>query len=102
MTTAVSSKLVAKVISSVDLDTLFPNSSLKGQVAFDIHVEKGALSTGKRVFLRGGLGKEEIVIRGIEMESHEVDPNNIRIHCSKPKSIEIPLTKNEAWIITEE
>jgi hypothetical protein len=102
MTTAISPKLIAKVISSVDLNILFPSSTLRGLVAFDVYVEKGAISTGKTVWLSSHLGKEEIVIKGIEMVSNGADPDTVRILCSKPERIEIPLASSEVWVITEE
>lgn len=100
MTTAISAKLAARVLSSVDLDKLFPNSSLKSLVAFDVEIVTGAISTGKKVWLTSGSAREELLVKGIEMESHPPNQNLVRIHCSKPKKIPIPLSASESWTIT--
>jgi hypothetical protein len=46
--------------------------------------------------------KEEITIKGIEMKSDPADPNKVRIVCSKPKTIKIPLGDVGEWTISEE
>jgi hypothetical protein len=102
MATAISSKLVANVVGSVDLDTLFPAPALKGLVAFDVCVVKGEISKGKRVLLASRSDKEEITISGIEMKSDPADPNKVRVLCSKPKRIHIPLSSDGNWTIVEE
>jgi hypothetical protein len=102
MATDISTKLMANVVASVDLDTFFPSPAFKGLVAFDVYVEKGEISTGKRVFLTGQSEKEEVIISGIEMKSDPADPNKVRVLCSKPKTIKIPLSNNVEWTIGEE
>jgi len=102
MATALSSKLMAKVVGSVDLEVLFPTPTFEGLVAMDIYVDKGDISVGKTVLLESPMGKELIVIRGIEMQADLADPNKIRIICSKPKSIKFPLVASAAWSVFEE
>jgi hypothetical protein len=102
MTTAISVKLTARVIASVDLDAAFPSPAFKGLVAFDIYVDKGEISIGKKVSLMGQFAKEEVTIRGIELRSDASDPNKVRILCSKPTTIKIPLLESGRWAINEE
>jgi hypothetical protein len=102
MATDIATKLVANVVESVDLDTLFPSPALKGLVAFDVYVDKGEISTGKRVFLANRSVKEEVTIKGIEMRSDPADPAKVRVLCSKPKTILIPLSSDGNWTISEE
>jgi hypothetical protein len=102
MATALSSKLMAKVVGSDDLEVLFPTPTFEGLVALDIYVDKGDISIGKSVLLASSLANELIVIRGIEMQADLADPNKIRIICTKPKSIKFPLVASEAWSVFEE
>jgi hypothetical protein len=102
MAAAISTKLTARVIASVDLESLFPAPAFKGSVAFDVYVDRGEISTGKSVFLLGRFEKEEITIKGIEMKSDIADPNKVRILCTKPKTIKIPLPDSGGWTISEE
>jgi hypothetical protein len=102
MATALSAKLKARVIASVDLESLFSTPAFKGLVAFDIYVDKGQIFTGKKVSLGSQSEKEEVTIQGIELKAEIADPNKVRILCSKPKTIQVPLTDGEGWTITEE
>jgi hypothetical protein len=102
MTTELSTKLMASVVASTDLDTLFPSPAFRGLVAFDVYVEKGEVSTGKRVVLASQSENEVVVIKGIEMKSDFADPNKVRVHCTKPKTIKIPLSSDGVWTIGEE
>jgi hypothetical protein len=102
MATDISTKLVANVVASVDLDPFFPAPAFKGLVAFDVYVEKGEISTGKRVFLVGQSEKEQVTVKGIEMRSDPADPNKVRVLCCKPKTIKLPLSSNGDWTIAEE
>jgi hypothetical protein len=84
-----------------DLGGLFPASTLMGRIGLDVRVERGSLSTGKRVRLSGPGTEEEVEIVGIEMLSNPYDPNVVRILCSKPKVLALPTGKLEGWDIAE-
>ena len=102
MTRTITDKLVATVIEVTDLGELFPASVLKGRIGLDVRIERGSLSTGKRVRLHGLGSEEEVEIVGIEMLGNPHDPNVIRILCSKPKMPALPTGKVEGWIIAEQ
>ena len=104
MVTAISTKLMARIVASVDMDLLFPAPALKGLVALDVYVDKGEICTGKRVFLTSRFDREEVTIKGIEMKADLADPNKVRIVCTKPKRVQIPLSDNDGcgWTICEE
>jgi len=102
MATAISAKLAATVFACVDLDTLYPASAFQGLVAFDIYVVKGEVSTGQKVSLASQFAKQEMTIKGIEMMSDPADTNKVRILCSKPMTIKIPLLNNGGWTISED
>ena len=101
MTRTITDKLVATVIEVIDLGGLYPASVLNGRIGLDVRVERGSLSTGKRVRLHVLSSEEEVEITGIEMLSNPHDPNVVRILCSKPKALALPTGKVEGWIITE-
>ncbi len=101
MTRTITNKLVATVVEITDLGGLFPASALRGRIGLDIRVERGSLSTGKRVRLSGPGSEEEVEIVGIEMLSNPHDPNVVRILCSKPKVLGLPTGKVEGWNIAE-
>ncbi len=101
MTRTITDKLVATVIEVTDLGGLYPASVLKGRIGLDIRVERGSLSTGKRVRLRGPGSEEEVEIVGIEMVSNPQDPEVVRILCLKPKILTLPTGKIEGWTIAE-
>jgi hypothetical protein len=101
MIRTLTNQLVATVIGVTDLGGLLPTSGLKGRVGLDVRVERGSLSTGKRVRLHGLGSEEEVEILGIEMLSNPQDPNVVRILCSKPKTLALPTGKVEGWIIKE-
>ena len=68
MATAVSSKLVARVIACEDFDRLFPSTvTLKGQIALDVYIDEGTIAIGKKVWLSSRLGTEELMVKGIEL-----------------------------------
>ena len=102
MTRIITDKLVATIIEVTDLGGLYPASVLRGRVGLDVRVERGSLSTGKRVRLHGLGSEEEVEITGIEMLSNPHDPNVVRILCSKPKTLALPTGKVEGWIIAEQ
>ena len=102
MTRTITDKLVATVIEVTDLGELFPASVLKGRIGLDVRIERGSLSTGKRVRLHGLGSEEEVEIVGIEMLSNPHDPNVVRILCSKPRMLALPTGKVEGWIIAEQ
>ena len=99
MTRTITDELVATVIEVTDLGELFPASVLKGRIGLDIRLERGALSTGKRVWLHGSGSEEEMEIIGIEMLSNPHDLNVVRILCSKPRTLALPSGKVEGWEI---
>ncbi len=101
MTRTITDKLVATVIEVTDLGELFPASVLKGRIGLDVRIERGSLSTGKRVRLHGLGSEEEVEIVGIEMLSNPHDPNVVRILCSNPKMLALPTGKVVGWIIAE-
>jgi hypothetical protein len=101
MTRTSTNKLVATVIEVTDLGELFPASVLKGRIGLDVRIERGSLSTGKRVQLSGHGSEEEVEIIGIEMLSNPHDPNVVRILCPKPKKLALPTGKVEGWNIAE-
>ena len=94
--------LAATVVEVTDLGRLFPAPTFKGRIGLDVRVERGSLSTGKRVRLSGLGVEEEVEIAGIEMLSNPHDPNVVRILCSKPKVLALPTGKVEGWIIAED
>ncbi|HKI31161.1 MAG TPA: hypothetical protein VKA46_04795 [Gemmataceae bacterium] len=102
MTRTITDKLVATVIEVTDLGQLFPASVLKGRLGLDVRIERGSLSTGKKVRLHGLGLEEEVEIIGIEMLSNPHDPNVVRILCSKPKTLALPTGKVEGWVIAEQ
>jgi hypothetical protein len=101
MRSVLNDKLVATVVEVVNFADLYPASALNGQIGLDVRVEKGSLTIGKAVMLSGPDSGEEVRITGIEMLSNLHDPNVVRIHCSKPKVLSIPIGKTERWIISE-
>ena len=101
MSTPNSSKLVAKVVEIINLGELFPVSVLKGRIGLSVRVEQGALSTGHTVRLTGPDSEEEVEIVGIEMLGDPHDPSVVRIHCSKPKVLSIPIGRVVGWNIVD-
>lgn len=101
MTKTITDKLVATVLEVTNLGELFPASVLKGRIGLDVRIERGSLSTGKRVRLHGLNSEEEVEILGIEMLSNPDDPNVVRVLCSKPKTLILPTGKVKGWIIAE-
>jgi|YelNatPaOPRAMG01_1025707.scaffolds.fasta_scaffold71735_2 hypothetical protein len=101
MTRTITDKLVATVIEVTDLGRLYPASVLKGRIGLDVRVERGSLSTGKRVRLHGPASEEEVEIVGIEMLSNPHDPEIVRIFCPNPKMLTLPTGKVEGWTIAE-
>jgi hypothetical protein len=101
MTRTITDKLAATVIEVTDLGKLYPVSVLKGQIGLDVRVERGLLSTGKRVRLHGPDSEEEVEIVGVEMLSNPHDPEVVRIFCPKPKMLALPTGKVEGWTIAE-
>ena len=101
MTRTITDKLVATVIEVTDLGELFPASVFKGRIGLDVRIERGSLSTGKRVRLHGPGSEEEVEIVGIEMLCNFEDPNAVRILCSRPKMLALPIGKVEGWVIAE-
>ena len=101
MINTITDKLVATVVEMTDLGGLFPTSAFKGRIALDVRIERGSLSSGKRVRLSGPGTEEEVEIVGIEMLSNPCDPNVVRILCSKPKVLALPAGKLEGWDIAE-
>jgi len=102
MTRTITDKLVATVVEVTDLGGLFPAAALKGRIGLDVRVERGSLSTGKRVRLSGPSSDEEVEIVGIEMLSNPYDPNVVRILCSKPQVQALPTGKVEGWNLAED
>jgi hypothetical protein len=101
MTRTITDKLVATVVEVADLGGLYPASVLKGRIGLDVRVERGSLSTGKRVRLHGPDSEEEVEIVGIEMLSNPHDPEVVRILCPKPRMLALPTGKVEGWTIAE-
>jgi hypothetical protein len=101
MTRTITDKLVATVIEVTDIGELFPASVFKGRIGLDVRIERGSLSTGKRVLLHGPSSEEEVEIVGIEMFGNSDDPNVVRTLCSKPKMLVLPTGKVEGWFIAE-
>src|SRR5438132_3196797 len=99
MTTTITNKLVATVVEVTKLDELFPASVLKGRIGLDVRVERGSLSSGKKVRLSGPGFEEQLEIVGIEMLNNAHDPNVVRIHCSKPKLLMPSAGKVVGWTI---
>jgi hypothetical protein len=102
MTRTITDKLVATIVEVSDLGDLFPASVLKGRIGLDVRIERGSLSTKKKVRLCGPGSNEEVEIVGIEMLSEPLDRNVVRILCSKPKTLTLPTGKVEGWSITED
>ena len=101
MTRTITEKLAATVLEVTDLDGLYPASVLKGRIGLDVRVERGSLSTWKRVLLHNPGSEEEVEIVGIEMLSNPHDPEVVRIFCAKPKMLALPAGKIEGWTIAE-
>ena len=101
MTRTMTDKLVAAVVEVADLGKLFPASVLRGRIGFDVRVEQGSLSPGKKVRLRGAGLEEDLEIVGIEMLSDPRDPTVVRVHCSNSKGSTIPIGKVQGWTIAE-
>src|SRR5689334_17967817 len=102
MTRTITDKLVATVIEVTDLGKRFPASVFKGRIGLDVRVERGSRSTGKKVRLHGQGSEEEVEVVGIEMLSNPLDPNVVRVLCSKPKMLALPTGKVEGWAIVEQ
>ena len=101
MTRTITDKLFATVLAVTDLGELFPAPTLRGRIGVDVRLERGSLSTGKKVRLHGLGSEEEVEIVGVEMLSNPHDPNVVRILCSKPKLLALPTGKVEGWILVE-
>lgn len=101
MTRTITDKLAATVIEVTDLGGLYPASVLKGRIGLDVRIERGSLSTGKRLRLCGPGSEEEVEIIGIEMLRNSPDPEVVRIFCPKPKMLALPTGKVEGWTIAE-
>lgn len=99
MTRTITDKLVATVVEVTDLGALFPSPSFKGRIGLDLRVERGSITPGKKVRLSGDGTKEELDVVGIEMLSDPSDPAVIRVLCSKPKVVALPIGKVEGWVI---
>lgn len=101
MTRTIADKLAASVIEITDLGRLYPASVFKGRIGLDVRVERGSLSTGRRVRLHGPGSEEEVEIVGIEMLSHDPDTEVVRILCPTPELLTLPTGKVEGWTIVE-
>ncbi len=101
MIRTITDKLVATVIEVTDLGELYPASVFKGRIGLDVRIDRGELSTGKRVQLHGPGSEEEVEIVGIEMLSSPPDQEVVRILCPKPKMLTLPTGKVEGWTIAE-
>lgn len=95
-------KLVAKILGILDVGTLYPGSTLEGQVALDVVVEQGILVVGSQARLSCGSVDEVVEITGVEMPSHTGNPNVIRVFCSKPATLALPNGKAEGWVLLED
>lgn len=101
MTRTITDKLTATVLEVTDLGGLYPASVFKGRIGLDVRVERGSLSTGKRVRLHGPGLEDEVEIVGIEMLRNPHDSELVRIFCAQPRMLTLPTGKVEGWTLAE-
>jgi hypothetical protein len=73
-----------------------------GQIGLDVRIQQGALHVGKRVRLQGPDSNEAVEAVGVELLATVPDPSLIRIHCSKPKTLDLATGKTNGWRLGEE